>query len=185
MENLEDPEWMTVNCDEDILGDILCVAQSENDKYTNFSFVTFGLQMYDKDCVIVNKTCYLFIWNSKDSISNEKDVLRATVEIQHLSLLFDIVSEPFPAIFSPDMKHVITYVKYFEKYIFERPKKTNQLGLCILTRGTSQFESNAGNLFKCKDNTFISSYTCVMVTKIVLVILQLMKKAVIVVKEPA
>ena len=48
--NLMEAEWMTIDCNESLVGNVLCVTPSVTDKYTNGSFVKPELKIYAKDC---------------------------------------------------------------------------------------------------------------------------------------
>ena len=67
---------------------------------------------------MTNNDCYQFSWSTKFNFERSIDIKITNYEVQNFTDLFDIVSESFPGIFTSDMKHIITYKKYLNEYIF-------------------------------------------------------------------
>ena len=58
--NLADPQWIQISCEKQyVISDVLCLTEA----YNQVSVVkSTDSKLFDKDCVIQNRTCYLFWW---------------------------------------------------------------------------------------------------------------------------
>ena len=58
LNNLAQPEWITVNCDESLSPHVLCAFPVPNDKHSHPILSETKLRVYGKSCVIRNSTCF-------------------------------------------------------------------------------------------------------------------------------
>ena len=63
--NLAESEWITVDCNEPLNEQVLCVLFEEN-KTVNKSEINdqLALEIYDKMCIIMYNMCHLFHWGT-------------------------------------------------------------------------------------------------------------------------
>ena len=165
LNNLAEPEWITVDCNEPVTPHTLCVFFDENNQSTTTKTVsTKELNVYNKSCVIINGTCYLFLWIiNQDQVPvqnyNKKPKFTNVTDFQ---MLFDSVAIEFPPILSYDMEYLINYRKYLNIYDCDRKviDKSNLEGLYIFSQDKLSI-FKGGNLFQCESTVYISIlYIC-------------------------
>ena len=59
--NLAGPEWVSVNCHQKIIGDVLCITRSKVNFPTNMT-VEADLVVFENPFVFIRRKCYSFSW---------------------------------------------------------------------------------------------------------------------------
>ena len=65
LNNLVNPEWITIDCDEPVTSDIMCHFPRKIKK--QFNWTTDSMEIYNSSCVYKNGTCFVFLWGLFDS----------------------------------------------------------------------------------------------------------------------
>ena len=61
--NLAEPEWVPIKCGQRIIGDIMCMVPRNVNTNVNIS-LNGDLVIFEKQCIFITGTCYLFSWGS-------------------------------------------------------------------------------------------------------------------------
>ena len=161
LNNLVNPEWITIDCDEPLTSDIMCHFPRQLKQ--PFNWATDRMEIYNSSCVHKNDTCFIFLWGLPDlnfrSIS--KKILRK--QIHHINIfqyLFNSVSASFPPILLTGMGNTMSYIRYGNifNYKIMEPNKTKEI-LQIFTQPQLD-PRNGGNIFKCKRYLISIDYLC-------------------------
>ena len=159
LNNLVHPEWITVKCDDSLSPHVLCVFFVQNDSYSQQILPEVEMRVNDKNCVIKNKTCYLFIWQRRDSKTNIKSYKPLkNFKVPFFQFLFDTISVIFPSIFTNDFKSISRYNRYGQLYEYKEQidHKNATEALKVYTKGQMKDIIIGGDMFKCKENIYIS-----------------------------
>ena len=108
--NLADPAWIRVECDKQLIENVLCYFDDKPITDDHRTYV--DMKIFDQSCVIINKTCYLFKWIKVIISEIDPKRIDKTFITLNFEYLFDALSVPFPPIISPDFKQKLTYRKY-------------------------------------------------------------------------
>ncbi len=157
--NLAQPQWMSVMCDAPLVRDILCVLPFTHPA-SNATLLRTSLLVFDTQCIIVNETCFVFLWKSKkDIVFQNIWKLGTSFEIEALTFLFKAISGTLPTIFSFSLRYLYGLelkfnTLHFKK--FETPKPETK-GHYVITKEPSIFNNKSRNVLHCKNNTFLAS----------------------------
>ena len=144
LHNLAKIEWIHVRCDATLERDVLCMVETENPLHTDIQTET-SLEIYDKNCIMVNNTGYKTSWNSK---FND----RQNIGIKSFQFIFYVISGNYPSIFSDTYKHRLKYNSNY--YLYKFPSDVSE-GFYILSENPKNF-TKQGNLIQCASGSFIS-----------------------------
>ena len=163
LSNLAEPYWVSVSCNKKILGDVMCVTDERKvHKDITKNQATQITKIYYKACVIIKGKCHVFSWISKAEAKHVKGQIIPVFTNKKYYTLFDAVSVDFPPFFSRDYNYILSYRKYSETYIYDKKNIPNDNTYAIFVtekRPTDMIKGD--NLFKCENNSFISSvYLC-------------------------
>ena len=161
--NLAEPQWVQINCETQYtISDVLCLTES-HDEVSVYNFINSDL--YDKNCVIQSKVCYLFLWfHTIDQISHFLKV--DTVfkgHIKTFQFLFMAVEVIFPPILHPNKSYYFTYKRYGNYYQYQEKalSKYSMPTLLMISQRQSKDLVKSDNIFKCEINVYIShTYIC-------------------------
>ena len=160
--NLAEPQWIQISCEKKyVISDVLCLTETYND----ISLVTItDSKLYDKECVIQNTTCYLFLWLrtilKSLKILKSKTVYKGSAKkFEYLFLAVDVI---FPPILYERLGYFLTYERYGNYYHYEKLNITeNEKHFLMITEKNSKDIIIGHNIFKCKGNVYISHiYAC-------------------------
>ena len=147
LRNLAELEWISVRCDGAFVKDILCIVKTENQLQKDIQ-IESSLEIYDKNCIVVNTTCYKIVWNPDD---------RQTYDIKGFQFIFDAISGNYPSIFSPTFKYILKYNNSYYVYNFASQMIES---FDILLDKPKNF-TKQGNLIQCSSGSYISIiYLC-------------------------
>ena len=162
LNNLVNPEWITIDCDEPVTSDIMCHFPRKIKQHINW-ITEEEIKIYNSSCVHKNETCFIFLWSHfvSNIHSNNNKLLRK--EIDHINVfqyLFSAVSVSFPPIMLADMKYTMSYIRYGNSlsYITMEANKSTET-LLIFTQVHID-PRNGGNIFKCKKYLISIEYLC-------------------------
>ena len=117
LNNLFNPEWMTIDCNEPITSDIMCHFPRKIKPQYNIT--TEKMDMYNAACVHINGTCFIFHWGDINSIDNKKISVMSNNHINIFQGLFDAISVSFPPIMLKGTKYTMIYKQYGNAYIYK------------------------------------------------------------------
>ena len=122
--NLAKPEWITINCDENLTTDAMCYHEDVKNLTAITDLPT--LEIFNANCIIKNEKCFVFHWVHKNHIKILEDgSIKKLSDIESFKFLFDAVSATISPILYSDYKNKVTYQKYAGFYDF-RVEKTNE-----------------------------------------------------------
>ena len=160
--NLAEPQWVQINCKTHYtISNVLCLIES-HDELLIYNIIDPSL--YDKRCIMQNKSCYLFLWlQTKDQISYLTKI--ETVykgDIESFQFLFMAVGVIFPPILHPYGSYYLTYKKYGNNYQYKRETLSTYLSpILLISQRQSNILLKSDNIFKCNINVYISHrYIC-------------------------
>ena len=112
--NLATPEWISIDCDEPLLDNIICV----NDTFDSDLTSTTSIFLCPDDAIIHGKSCFKFKWfgnNNKHDELCQKDnmkMLSTKVDFKtEFKYLFEASSAIFPAVLEFDFSSTLfTYI---------------------------------------------------------------------------
>ena len=159
LNNLVNPEWITINCDEPIRSDIMCHFPRKIKP--QFNMTAEKKYMYNTACVHINRTCFIFHWGE---INNNDKKKISMIPINHISIfkdLFDAISVSFPPIMLNGMRYTMTYKRYSNLYIYKKIKLTNTLTKALLVYTKTHFSFIKGsNVFNCGSHVISITDLC-------------------------
>ena len=156
--NLAEPEWVSVNCAQRIIGDIMCIIPHNNNSTTNIS-VKRDLVVFKHQCVPISGKCYFFSWGFLNDISvirkRKLEISKSVLgDMEHL---IRVTNTEFPPFHS--FSNLITYCKISRKWVSQNITEP-QKGLHIVIHSGSEYRQH-GNVFDCGQSIFIAYvYIC-------------------------
>ena len=156
--SLATPAWIKVNCNQPLVQHIFCQI-SENKLINAASLKTIPkMKSCLKGHILLNNNCYIFIWykfGTKIQKSCQPQNF-SNFHIEQFQVLFDATADTFPPIFSPDLKYIITYKRYWNIYSYKlKPANIDEEGMYVCKIQKSQ-QFVGGHIFKCSYGIFIS-----------------------------
>ena len=122
--NLADPEWITVDCAEPLVPGTFCVISKENTSNVFTFNRDSDLILNDKKCVMMNNTCFLFLWGKASIIevtTNIKDIYLTNISsVESFQFLFEAISIQFPPVFIEHTKWTATYERFANVFNYNR-----------------------------------------------------------------
>ena len=160
--NLAEPHWIQISCKRKYtISDVVCLTEA----YNQVSVAkAIDSKLHYKDCVIHNRTCYLFLWLRTFAktleILKSKTVFKGSVK--KFEYLFTAVDVIFPPILYSDLGYFVTYERYGKYYHYRKQKLIDNLKHSVLITQKSPKNIIIGhNIFRCRDNIYISHiYVC-------------------------
>lgn len=161
--NLADPEWMSIDCQEPLTGDIFCLLK------VNITCNESLAMSDDKFCLNVsdnvflkNETCFVFVWlkNIGKSEAICEDYSSKTFQLSDIKLfefLFNCVSAKFPPIFHPNFSEAATFQRILIIFVYSTDVPGSQYkGYYVCADGRIK-PHKGDNMFLCSNGVFISS----------------------------
>ena len=156
--NLAVPNWKMVNCQKPLVSHIFCQIEGNQLIDTNSVEVKPDFMSCLKESILKNNTCYILTWYKVGEIlpGNCKSQPTRTFHIEQLQFLFDAVSDIFPPLFSPDLKYVITYKRYWNTFSYSLDSNyANREGMYVCPRNKSE-DWGGNHVFRCSSDIYIS-----------------------------
>ena len=148
LNNLVDPEWISIECDEPVTSYIMCHFPRKIKP--QFNSTAGKMDMYNSACVHRNGTCFIFYWGNIDSSDTRKISIMPINHINIFQYLFDAISVSFPPIMLNDMRYTMTYKRYSNVYIYKKIKLVSTLTEALLVYTHKLFDFiKGGNVFNC------------------------------------
>ena len=151
--NLAEPEWVSIECHQKIIEDIMCMVPKDANSTKNIS-VNSDLIVFDYPCLFMLGKCYLLSWgylnHTTMSRNTELKISKSTfVAMEHLVTDTNTDFPPFHSFLN-----LVTYCKYSRKWVSQNITKSHK-GLNILTISGSKFTKH-GNVFECRQGIFVA-----------------------------
>ncbi len=170
--NLAEPEWISVNCTQAVLFDVLCFLQRAQNNSAEFHSDLFAKNqaICMSSSIAINGMCYRFVWHKKENkniIGKRHFELTASLaqikEREIFEVLFVAINSKFPALLFPlqsDVKFVeiFTYITHLNTFAYHSfvALVSEAHGFFLRTSGTS--DPDVGDhMFKCQTGAYISS----------------------------
>ena len=145
--NLAEPEWVSIDCREQIIGDILCVTNSNVNLNINITFEA-DLIVFENLCILINGKCYSFqsyVLGSKTLVITKSTL----IAMENLVKAIDGQFPPFQFFFN-----LASFCRLTNKWRFKETLDS-QKGLHVLLLSGFSY-TNDGNTFNCGQNIFIA-----------------------------
>ena len=156
--NLAEPEWISIDCNQKITGDIMCMVPRHVNVNTNISLEEKSV-IYKNPCISITGKCYLFYWGylneSLVSRHTRLNISKSTlIAMEYLVKATDTEFPPFHSFL-----YLMMYCKISRKWISHNFAESNK-GLSIFwISGYKNIEF--GNVFKCGQGILIAyAYVC-------------------------
>ena len=156
--NLATSAWVNVNCNQPLVQHIFC--QIPENKLINTASLKTHPKMKSclKGYILLNNNCYIFTWykiGTKIQESCQSKKLGA-FHFEQFQVLFDAVTDIFPPLFSSDLKHIITYKRYWNIYSYKLvPAYSDKEGMHVCKMHQSHYFVG-DHVFKCSYGIYIS-----------------------------
>ena len=168
LSNLEEPEWIQIECDKNLLASVFCVQNKRQESVKQ----AFGYheQKLVTQCpnlsVVKNNKCFMFEWHERNSTGLYAKALSLR-NISSLRFIFYALTVNFPAILSPFDKNnfllnKFSYTKILNNYEFysETVHPDEAEGFFVFLSSTKPIIV-ARNVFICSFGSHISQlYIC-------------------------
>ena len=152
MYNLAEPRWIKIDCNKTTRTAVVCMKEQI---FENQSISTIlKKEIFNKSCAIIKGNCYLFLWYKRLDSWQMKRL--QFFNIQLFEVLFKAISEPFPPIYSPQQRKLITYQKYGHDIYYKQNNISKAIEGYIIFKERSLKFKMGGNLFKCLNYEYIS-----------------------------
>ena len=156
--NLAGPEWVSVECHQKIIGDIMCMVPRNVNVNANIS-QDKKLVIFKNPCISIIGNYYSFSWGfvtDKSVLRNSKPNIQKSplVAMEHLVKTVNTEFPPFHSFFN-----FIIYCKISRRWVSQNITVPNK-GLHILMLPGSNY-INYGNVFECGQGILIAyAYVC-------------------------
>ena len=149
--NLAQPEWISIKCHDQIIGDILCMVPRNLDLLTNISLKT-DLVVFKDPCILINGKCYLFSWGFQNDTLGYVSLTMTNSTYSDLEHLVTAINGEFP----PFHNHFIltVFCKITNKWTFQKVTEPYK-GLQVFSLQGSPY-MNYGNAFECEYGIFLA-----------------------------
>ena len=151
--NLAEPEWVSINCHQKIIGDIMCMVPKDVNLINNIS-LNSDLIVFKYPCLFMLGKCYLFSWGflNYTTVSRNTELKISKSTLVAMESLVTATNTDFPPFHS--FYNLAIYCKVSRKWIAQKITKSHK-GLHILTLFGSKF-SKHGNVFECGQGIFVT-----------------------------
>ncbi len=157
--NLAQPEWITVNCHEPLLGDALCRTEADL-LFQNLSIRKVKDQHCERNCILFHSQCVLFLYGNLFGKFMTKQIHTSSFSflITDFLFVFKSVLMSVTPIFSPTTDFYHTYSRYSNIFQFQEKKVTDKSmkGYHLLQTAPLQILNHSGNIYHCDKQFFIS-----------------------------
>ena len=150
--NLAEPQWVSIKCNDRIIGDIMCMISKNINITTNISLEA-DLIVFKNPRVFITGKCYLFSWGFLNYTSMSKLKLRKStlVDMEYLVTATNAEFPPFHSFFN-----LIMYCKISRTWITQNHTEPRK-GIHILMLPGSKY-IKYDNVFGCGEGIFY--YIC-------------------------
>ena len=149
--NLGEPEWISINCYDQIIGDILCMVPRNVDLLVNNSQKA-DLFVFKNPCVLINGKCYLFSYVFQNDTLGYKNLTITSstfIDLEHLVTAINGEFLPFHNQFT-----LTVYCKITNKWRFQKVTEPHK-GLHVTSIQGSPYIKYE-NIFECEHGIFIA-----------------------------
>ena len=160
--NLAEPEWLSVDCKEPWVTDVLCEVKDKVNYQVSQDSSFLLLHACFRRFVYLKGMCYTFIWNVDLHQKHNTDcpegskILQMNSGIELFQTLFDAIGTQFPQILSPDLQFVFSYDRYLNIYTYKKHTgNINKFKGVYICSDEVKPVPMGNNLFRCMDNTHI------------------------------
>ena len=162
--NLAEPNWITVQCDQQLLTNLLCIKDimGENIMFNKSSNFQQNDHFCASNAILVNDKCYEFHWVSNVSGSEFENKYTDT-HIMKFKHIFEAIAleSKYTSVFVKNnisMLQTVTFVKHLDTVTFEKNIATK--GYFIYT-SKKYFIHLGSHTFKCfKGSNILFNYVC-------------------------
>ncbi len=162
--NLAQPEWIQVNCSEEMLSTVLCVKNNSAfyEEMITLNIVHLPVNVCSTYHVLKNGLCYLFVWHTSGKRHDKRAVCERPFIMKDITIfnfLFVAISPPFPPILSQTAVkmrylHRLTYKKILKKVKTRQTASKHASGFEVCCSKKVQCVSS--NMFLCENKSYIS-----------------------------
>ena len=125
LNNMTEPEWMSVNCSEKLLFHVFCMVDRNTDTlHSESTSKILNLKVNERTCVIVDNVCLDFTWISShgQKIKTKCKLSLMKFHINEFMNLYDATASLFPPIFTYDIRYIVSYHRYSNIFHFRYEK---------------------------------------------------------------
>ena len=149
--NLAEPEWISINCHQKIIGDILCMLPDNMIILTNISHQV-DLVVFEHLCHLINGKCYLLSMGFQNDTLGYQSPINVTSTLIDMEHLIRAINGEFPPFHS--FNSLISYCKITSKWKFQKATGLHTAPHVLLISGQSYIKYR--NIFECGKDIFIS-----------------------------
>ena len=154
--NLAEPEWISINCHQKIIGDILCMVPRNVVTSTNIS-QQVDLVVFKNQCHLINGKCYFFSWGFQNDILGYQSLINARFPLINMEHIVTAINGEFPPFLS--FNTLISYCKITNKWKFQKVIEPH-IGLHVFLLSGQSYKKYR-NVFQCKKDIFIAyAFVC-------------------------
>ena len=151
--NLDEPEWITINCREKLTTDIMCYFEELKKPSPTIAYNS-TLIVFNANCIIKKSICYKFYWvNGKEFLRNGYATVNTPNKFKYL---FNAVSVTISPILCYGFTQKYTYEKYQNLIYFKMEEYPKHIEGFVIYKSNPIPLIVGLNLFKCGKNVFIS-----------------------------
>ena len=156
--NLAVPVWRKVNCSKPLLVQFFCQIGENKTKQP----ISLQLKPDSKSClkgyILKNNTCFQFKLHNIGIMLQETCPFKKVnnFQIEKFQYLFDAVTDVFPPMFSPNLRYVVTYKRYWNTYSYRIDSDYNEKDGIYICRKDQLEHFIGSHLFRCSYNIYIS-----------------------------
>ncbi len=156
VENVANPHWISVDCDEKLLLEVACQTYNDNNAFSSQHTTVFAeKKVCPRDCIVSLGKCFNFQWNIDDNSSE----CFGQVD-PFLDLLYSVRSSKFPPFFVPS-NDTISFQRYVNVHTLHPVSTENISGAFCIVPQSWLFLNFYQNIFQCNDKSLISAqYVC-------------------------
>ncbi len=138
LDNLVQPEWISVSCHKPLLSVIACFDQGEDHHLRLSSQNKSNLEKCSKTAIQKQETCFSFFWhvittNRQTSCNQLGNIAITMTRVKMFNFIFEAVSSVFPPFYSCNFKIHITIEKYLCDIRYHSGSSTEK-GMVVYSR---------------------------------------------------
>lgn len=158
--NLAEPTWISVECKQNLLHNILCVESAKN----SVTLVTQNkLKFCSRLAILKELTCFQFIWCDFETVIERKQGIMVFAHYEQLNFLCEAtLNIPIPFVVRQNGSQLreVKFHKIHNHCYFASSERNQSNGFLIHTKSATMYQKGM-NIFKCKNEGFISyAFVC-------------------------
>ena len=149
--NIAEPEWISIDCLDQIIGDILCMVPRNVEVLGNVTKKS-TLVVFKNPCILINGKCYFFSWGfQNDKLRHQNLIMTSSTRIamEHLVTAINGEFPPFHGQFT-----LTIYCKITNKWTFQKVKERYKGFHIAFLLGSSYIDY--GNVYECQRGIFVA-----------------------------